>query len=111
MFWRTQTKLKGLTPANGISPIFSIAQKTLADSNNINAGIDLRKEAIAAVRTSTNIETGRPDKTGLFDGGKELTSRGAGYRLMADQGTPRDAQGEIIVMLYDPVTIEAIVLD
>lgn len=76
-----------------------------------NAGIDLRKETIAAVRTSTNIETGRPDKTGLFDGGKELTSRGAGYRLMADQGTPRDAQGEIIVTLYDPVTIEAIVLD
>lgn len=30
---------------------------------------------------------------------------------MADQGTPRDAQGEIIVTLYDPVTIEAIVLD
>ena len=76
-----------------------------------NAGIDLRKEAVAAVRTSTNIETGRPDKTSLFDGGKELTSRGAGYRLMADQGTPRDAQGEIIVTLYDPVTIEAIVLD
>lgn len=39
-----------------------------------NAGIDLRKEAIAAVRTSTNIETGRPDKTGLFDGGKDLAN-------------------------------------
>ena len=33
MFWRTQTKLKGPTPANGIGPIFLIAQKTLADSN------------------------------------------------------------------------------
>lgn len=76
-----------------------------------NAGIDLKKEAVAAVRTSTNIETGRPDKTALFDGGKELTSKGGGYRLMANQGTPRDAQGEIIVTLYDPVTIEAIVLD
>lgn len=39
-----------------------------------NAGIDLRKEAIAAIRTSTNIETGRPDKTGLFDGGKDLAN-------------------------------------
>lgn len=76
-----------------------------------NAGIDLKKEAIAAVRTSTNIETGRPDKATLFDGGKELTSKGGGYRLMANQGTPRDAQGEILVTLYDPVTIEAIVLD
>ena len=35
MFWRTQTKLKGPTPANGIGPIFLIAQKTLADSNNL----------------------------------------------------------------------------
>lgn len=76
-----------------------------------NAGIDLKKEAIASVRTSTNIETGRPDKATLFDGGKELTSKGGGYRLMANQGTPRDAQGEILVTLYDPVTIEAIVLD
>lgn len=76
-----------------------------------NAGIDLKKEAIAAVRTSTNIEIGRPDKTGLFDGGKELTSKGGGYRLMANQGAPLDAQGEIFVTLYDPVTIEAIVLD
>lgn len=76
-----------------------------------NAGIDLRKEAIAAVRTSTNIETGRPDKTGLFDGGKELAEPGNGqYRLMANP-SPHDAQGEILVTLYDPVTIEAIVLD
>ena len=39
-----------------------------------NTGIDLRKEAIAAVKTSTNIEIGRPDKTGWFDGGKELAT-------------------------------------
>ena len=33
MFWRTQTKLKGLNPANGINPNFIQSQKFLADSN------------------------------------------------------------------------------
>ena len=34
MFWRTQTKLKGLTPAIGASPNFVLPQKVLSDSNN-----------------------------------------------------------------------------
>ncbi len=34
MFWRTQTKLKGLTPAIGASPNFVSLQKVLSDSNN-----------------------------------------------------------------------------
>ena len=33
MFWRTQTKLKGLTPAIGASPNFVLPQKVLSDSN------------------------------------------------------------------------------
>ena len=36
MFWRTQTKLKGLTPAIGASPNFVLPQKVLSDSNNYN---------------------------------------------------------------------------
>ena len=34
MFWSTQTKLKGLTPAIGASPNFVLPQKVLSDSNN-----------------------------------------------------------------------------
>ena len=34
MFWRTQTKLKGLTPAIGASPNFVLPQKVLSDSNS-----------------------------------------------------------------------------
>ena len=41
MFWRTQTKLKGLTPAIGASPNFVLPQKVLSDSNNIKYGHDL----------------------------------------------------------------------
>ncbi len=33
MFWSTQTKLKGLTPAIGASPNFVLLQKVLSDSN------------------------------------------------------------------------------
>jgi len=33
MFWRTQTKLKGPTPAIGVSPNFVFPQKVLSDSN------------------------------------------------------------------------------
>ena len=33
MFWSTQTKLKGLTPAIGASPNFVLPQKVLSDSN------------------------------------------------------------------------------
>jgi len=33
MFWPTQTKLKGLTPAIGASPNFVLPQKVLSDSN------------------------------------------------------------------------------
>jgi len=35
MFWPTQTKLKGLTPAIGASPNFVLPQKVLSDSNNL----------------------------------------------------------------------------
>jgi len=35
MFWPTQTKLKGLTPAIGASPNFVLPQKVLSDSNII----------------------------------------------------------------------------
>jgi len=34
MFWPTQTKLKGLTPAIGASPNFVLPQKVLSYSNN-----------------------------------------------------------------------------
>ena len=48
MFWSTQTKLKGLTPAIGASPNFVLPQKVLSDSN-----INLSK-LISCVVISTN---------------------------------------------------------
>lgn len=71
--------------------------------------VDLKKEAAAAVRTSTNDPNGRPDATALFDGGKELTQSGGGYRFLIVNSN-REAKGQIIVKLYDPVIIEAIIL-
>ena len=41
MFWSTQTKLKGLTPAIGASPNFVLPQKVLSDSNNIEKDHDI----------------------------------------------------------------------
>ena len=40
MFWRTQTKLKGTNPANGIVPNFSYVQKFLSDSNKFLSEFD-----------------------------------------------------------------------
>jgi len=45
MFWSTQTKLKGLTPAIGASPNFVLPQKVLSDSNKkISKDIGLWRE-------------------------------------------------------------------
>ena len=75
-----------------------------------DSGIDLRAEAIKSVVTSNNDPNGRPNAVGLFDGGKEITAvGGAGYRLLKNPSA-KDEKGEIIVKLFDPVTIEAIIL-
>jgi len=72
-------------------------------------GVDLKKEAAAAVLTSTNNPNGRPEAALLFDGGKGLTVNGGGYRFLVE-GSDRSAKGQIVVKLYDPVIIEAIIL-
>ena len=68
MFWRTQTKLKGLTPAIGASPNFVLPQKVLSDSNNylykcLTYGVSYHLPRLAEVvrhinnSTQTNIKT------------------------------------------------------
>ncbi len=46
MFWPTQTKLKGLTPAIGASPNFVLPQKVLSDSNIMVYSDSPDKEAL-----------------------------------------------------------------
>jgi len=49
MFWSTQTKLKGLTPAIGASPNFVLPQKVLSDSNNLESLMCWNRKTVSNV--------------------------------------------------------------
>ena len=73
-------------------------------------GLNLADIAAKAVITSHNDpDKPRPDGKLLFDGGQNKDSHGGIYDLLKTN-SQEDEEGLILVKLYDPVTIEAIIL-
>lgn len=76
--------------------------------------IDLAGKAAESIEINTDYAPNKElDTKKLFNGGKELNQNGPdtgnGYEIIAE-GSPADAQSEIIVSFYDPVDLEAVVL-